>query len=70
VSRASRGTLRFPLTILRQVYDSVPASLDPGEPNYYTAAQILALLDAKLNFASGKRLAIDAAGNITVEEIT
>jgi hypothetical protein len=65
-----RNTLRFSLTVLRQVYDSVPASLDPGEPNYYTAAQIDAMLAARLNLASGMRIVVDAAGNITVEEIT
>jgi len=43
---------------------------DPPEGvTYYTAAEVLALLDAKLNFATGKRLAIDTDGNITVEEV-
>lgn len=62
-----RLTFQFDATVRHQVYEDEP----PAEPalTYYTAAQVDAILAALLNIAEGKRLVVDADGNISSEDV-
>lgn len=61
--------LRQPVRVLKPVDEGDEGAPTPATPTYYTAAQVDALIAHVLRIADGKRIVVDADGNIGTEDV-
>ena len=60
-------TVRIPVTLTKRVDASEEPPTIEGVPAYYTQDQSDAMLSARLRLAAGKRIVVDADGNLSTE---